>query len=231
MISVVIIGKGNVGTHLMNEFEKVQQIDCLQVSSRNIGQVPKADIAILAVSDDAISEVSEKIDTRLVVHTSGASDIHILKNSRCKGVFYPLQTFSKSQSVDFMKIPICIEAESEKDYKLLESLGNLISEKVFRITSQQREMIHIAAVFANNFTNHLFQISNEICNAHEIPFEILHPLMEETVKKLNELSPQEAQTGPAIRRDQKTIKKHLFLLPEKYRNLYTIFTESIQNGD
>ena len=231
MISILVIGNGNVAFHLVKQFNAIDEIECAQISSRNIGSLPPADVAIVAVSDDAITDVSSKIDTNLVVHTSGGSHINSLKNLKNKGVFYPLQSFSKSKEVDFSEIPICLEAESEADYDLLEKIAKLISKKVYRIDSIQREIIHVSAVFANNFSNHMFTIADEICKSNQIPFEILHPLISETVKKLSNLSPKEAQTGPAIRNDQKTIKKHLLLLPENYQLMYKIITESIQNGD
>ncbi|MGC6285347.1 MAG: Rossmann-like and DUF2520 domain-containing protein [Polaribacter sp.] len=230
MISILVIGNGNVAFHLVKQFKSIDEIDCTQISSRNIGFLPSADVAIVAVSDDAIAEVSSQIDTNLVVHTSGGSHINSLKNLKNKGVFYPLQSFSKSKEVDFSEIPICLEAESDSDYDLLEKVANLISNKVYRIDSKQREIIHVSAVFANNFSNHMFTIADEICESYGITFEILHPLINETVKKLSDLSPKEAQTGPAIRNDQKTIKKHLLLLPEKYQLMYKLLTESIQNG-
>ena len=105
----------------------------------------------------------------------------------------------------------------------------MISSKVYRIDSKQREIIHVSAVFANNFSNHMFSIADEICESNQIPFNILHPLINETVKKLSDLAPKEAQTGPAVRNDQETIKKHLLLLPDKYQLIYKRLTESIQN--
>ena len=230
MISILIIGNGNVAFHLVKQFNAIDTIECTQISSRNIDVLPAADVAIVAVADDAIAEVSSQIDTNLVVHTSGGSHINSLKNPKNKGVFYPLQSFSKSKKVDFGKIPICLEAKSDVDYILLENIAHMISNKVYRIDSKQREIIHVSAVFANNFSNHMFAIADEICESNKIPFEILHPLINETVKKLSDLSPREAQTGPAIRNDQKTIKKHLLLLPEKYQLMYKLLTESIQNG-
>lgn len=231
MITVLLVGQGNVAFHLKKAFDAVDEVHCLQISSRNISVVPKADIAIVAVSDDAIAEVSTALNTPLVVHTSGGMDIEILKNNTRKGVFYPLQSFSKTKKIDFSSIPIAVEATADQDYQLLETLGNFISTKVSRINSKQREILHVAAVFANNFTNHLFHISENICEEHQIDFDLLHPLMLETASKAVNLKPQQAQTGPAIRNDVQTIKKHLFLLPEKYKEIYQILTDSIQNGN
>lgn len=229
MVSILVIGNGNVAFHLVRQFNAIDEIECTQIPSRKIESLPSADVAIVAVSDDAIAEVSSKIDTNLVVHTSGGSHINSLKNPKNKGVFYPLQSFSKLKEVNFNDIPICLEAESDADYHLLEKIAKLISSKVYRIDSKQREIIHVSAVFANNFSNHMFSIADEICESNQIPFDILHPLINETVKKLSDLAPREAQTGPAVRNDQETIKKHLLLLPDKYQLIYKRLTESIQN--
>ncbi|MAD98508.1 MAG: hypothetical protein CMB99_14380 [Flavobacteriaceae bacterium] len=231
MISILLIGKGNLAHHLKKQFDEIDEIKCIQISSRKLEKLPEAKLAIIAVSDDAISEVSSKITTPLVVHTSGGQHLEVLQNNTNKGVFYPLQSFSKNRKVDFKNIPICIEASNEEDYNLLEKVGKLVSSKVNRITSKQRKTIHVAAVFANNFSNHMFGIAKEICDGDDIPFDILHPLIQETVEKIKEMDPKKAQTGPAIRKDQETIKKHLFLLPEKYQEIYKSITESIQNGD
>ncbi len=231
MITMLLIGQGNLAYHLKQQFDGIDEIKCMQVPSRGIEDLPKADIAIIAVSDDAISEVSSKVNTPLVVHTAGGKHMDVLKNSTRKGVFYPLQSFSKSRTIDFRGIPICVEATKEEDYILLEKVGSLISSKVNRISSKQREMIHVAAVFANNFSNHMFGIAKEICDQDAIPFEILNPLIQETIDKVKEMDPKLAQTGPAVRKDQETIKKHLFLLPEKYQKIYKTITESIQDGD
>ena len=250
MIKVVILGSGNVAQHLIEVMKNVSSIDLVQVFARNPNQlnqllpsskivsdyqkIAAADVYIISVSDNAISEVSAKLpfENRLVVHTSGSSDLSVLDNKNRKGVFYPLQTFTKGKKVDFTPIPICLEAENEQDYQLLENLGNCISKKVFQINSEQRKSLHVAAVFVCNFVNHLYQIGNEICEANQIPFEVLHPLIQETTQKVLELTPKEAQTGPALRNDTKTIQKHLdFLSDENYKTIYQLLTQSIQNGN
>jgi predicted short-subunit dehydrogenase-like oxidoreductase (DUF2520 family) len=250
MIKVVILGSGNVAQHLIEVVKNAPTIDLVQVFARNPNQlnhllpsskivsnyqeIAAADVYIISVSDNAITEVSEKLpfENRLVVHTSGSSDLAVLDNKNRKGVFYPLQTFTKGKKVDFTPIPICLETENEQDYQLLENLGNCISKKVFQINSEQRKSLHVAAVFVCNFVNHLYQIGNEICEANQIPFEVLHPLIQETAQKILELKPKEAQTGPALRNDTKTIQKHLdFLSDENYTTIYKLLTQSIQNGN
>lgn len=248
MIKVVLLGSGNVAQHLVQVMLKTAGIELVKVFARdknsiahliakdritsNYNEIKEADVYIISVSDNAITEVSSNLPfkNRLVVHTSGTSELSVLDDKNRKGVFYPLQTFSKSKAVDFSIIPICLETENESDYKTLETLANLISKKAYAISSEQRKSLHVAAVFVCNFVNHLYQIGNQICEENKVPFEILHPLILETASKITELSPKEAQTGPALRKDTITIEKHIeFLQNSNYKEIYTLLTQSIQN--
>ncbi|SDR89221.1 Predicted oxidoreductase, contains short-chain dehydrogenase (SDR) and DUF2520 domains [Polaribacter sp. KT25b] len=231
MISVLLVGKGNVATHLYDAFLNVDAVKVTQISSRELDKIPQADVTIIAVSDDAITEVSSKITNNFVVHTSGSVSINDLKNNTRKGVFYMLQTFSKDKNVDFSKVPFCLESESKEDYKLLETLAKSIGKKIYSINSEQRKTLHVAAVFVNNFTNHMYKIGNDICIENNVPFEILQPLIKETASKIEYLSPEKAQTGPAVRNDKRTIKNHLNLLDINQQEIYKILTKSIQNGN
>jgi predicted short-subunit dehydrogenase-like oxidoreductase (DUF2520 family) len=230
MISVLLVGKGNVASHLKTAFLNADTIRVTQISSRQLEIIPQADITIIAVSDDAITEVSSKIKNNFVVHTSGSVAMNDLKNNSRKGIFYMLQTFSKDKIVDFSEVPFCLEAEHIEDYKLLEKLAKSIGKKIYSISSKQRKTLHLAAVFVNNFTNHLYKIGNDICKENKVPFEILQPLIKETASKIEHLSPKEAQTGPAIRNDKKTIQNHLNLLDQNQQKIYKTLTKSIQNG-
>lgn len=247
MISVVILGSGNVAHHLTRVFlhnenvkvkqlyarsiEKIQSFESSVSITDNIALLSKADVYILAISDDAIAEVSSFLpDKAFVVHTSGSVSMDTLKNVGSKGVFYPLQSFSKDKEVDFNKVPVCVEAEEEHHLQLLEKLANIITKKVFRINSLQRSKLHVAAVFVNNFVNHMYTIGNDICNTFEVPFEVLHPLIEETAAKIQHINPKEAQTGPAKRNDQKTIQRHLNDLDKQQQEIYNLITKSIQHG-
>lgn len=248
MISVVIIGYGNVAYHLTNAFLKTEQITVVQVYNRSIKKIEhlkskiditdnlealqKADVYIVSVSDDVIQKISSKIkiENALVVHTSGATSIKKIKSNTRKGVFYMLQSFSKDKMINFDEIPFCLEAENDEDLNTLQQLALAIGKKTYPINSQQRKKLHVSAVFVNNFTNHLYKIGNDICKEHNIPFEILHPLIQETASKIKYLSPKEAQTGPAIRNDEKTIEKHLSLLNKEQKKIYNLLTKSIQNG-
>jgi predicted short-subunit dehydrogenase-like oxidoreductase (DUF2520 family) len=142
-----------------------------------------------------------------------------------------LQTFSKEKEVDFATVPFCLEAENKEDYLLLETVAKAIGVKTYTINSRQRKALHVAAVFVNNFTNHLYKIGNDICEEHQVPFEILHPLIQETSEKIKTLSPEKAQTGPAVRNDDKTIENHLELLEKKQQLIYKLITQSIKNGN
>ena len=249
MIKVCIIGSGNVAQHLIKAFAKSDQIAITQVFSRHkdtvasliesdkitddLTTLAKADLYIIAISDDVIGNISSKFSftNQLVVHTSGSVSMNDLNTKNRKGVFYPLQTFSKNKEVDFKIIPICLEAENDNDFKLLEKVARSISDSVYSIDSEQRKALHIAAVFVNNFVNHLYQIGDTICKENKIPFEILKPLIQETAQKIISLSPENAQTGPAKRNDTNTIAAHSsFLTDENQKNLYTILTQSIQNN-
>ena len=228
MISVTIVGKGNLGTHLYKAFQKKSLLTVTQVNSRQVETLTHTDIVIIAIADDAIAEVSSKITSPFVVHTSGTTHINQLKNIGRKGVFYPLQSFSKNKKIDFSCIPFCLKTENTEDIKLLEELVMILGAKPYHIDSNQRKYIHIAAVFANNFTNHMYQLAQEVCDANNVPFEILQPLILETAEKVKNISPKEAQTGPAIRNDQKIIKNHLNLLNGLPKEIYQKLTESIQ---
>jgi predicted short-subunit dehydrogenase-like oxidoreductase (DUF2520 family) len=229
MISILIVGKGNVGTHLYEALKVIENVQVTLISSRNLTNIPKTDLTFLTVSDDAIATVSSKITNDFVVHTSGSVSLSGLKNNTRKGVFYMLQTFSKDKKVDFTDVPFCLEATTDYDLKILQKVANFLGQKMYEITSNQRKTLHVAAVFANNFTNHLYKIANDICETNQVPFEILHPLIKETAEKTTVLPPALAQTGPAIRKDVETIKNHLFLLSEKQQEIYKIITKSIQN--
>ena len=244
MISVVILGSGNVALQLIRAFLKIDTINLKQVYTRNqedintlkdsinttndISLLKQADVTIIAVSDDAISSISSHIKNSFVVHTSGSVDMKSLNNIGRKGVFYPLQSFSKKKKVDFKNIPICLESETNEDLLKLEKLVSLLQSKSYILSSHQRKKIHVAAVFANNFSNHMYTIANEICEKYNIPFDILHPLIEETSNKIKNLTPEKAQTGPAKRNDVETIENHLNLLSEKQQEIYLKITQSIQ---
>lgn len=247
MIRVVVIGSGNVAHHLVKALTAASGISLEGIvvrNSKNLENVTaniidsyefttEADVYIIAVSDRAINEVSINLPfgNRLVVHTSGSAPMEEIDGSNRRGVFYPLQTFSKEKEIDFKKVPICLEAENQEDYTLLEKLASALSESVYRIDSSQRRALHVAAVFAANFTNHMYFLADDICRTHAMPFDLLKPLISEVAAKIQQLSPALAQTGPAVRHDEETIQRHLDLLTdENQKNIYLLLTRSIQQS-
>ena len=247
MIRIAILGFGNLGFNLCNFLNDNTYVSIVQIYNKskvklndrlkdipfttNLAELKEADIYIIAIPDDAIASFSERLPfkNKLVVHTSGGGAMDILSEKNRKGVFYPLQTFSKNRNADFNMVPICIEASKDSDLGLLRKLGEALSEKVVVITPEERKKLHLAAVFVNNFANHMYTIGNDILQNAELPFQLLQPLIIETAHKIEDLSPINAQTGPAKRKDKNTIEKHLHLLDKgPYKELYQLLTESIQ---
>jgi len=246
MISISIIGAGNVAQHLIKAITKSPNLELRQVYARNPESINNltdsskiisdysdfkdADLYLISVSDDAIATVSSQLlfENKLVAHTSGSVAMEALNDKNRKAGFYPLQTFSKNKDVNFKEIPICLEAQNENDLQLLKKIAENISDVVLEIDSTQRKSLHVSAVFVSNFVNHLYQIGNEICAENNVSFDILKPLISETANKIMLLSPKEAQTGPAKRQDTQTINSHLaFLTNENQKDIYKILTKSI----
>ncbi|MGD1845034.1 MAG: Rossmann-like and DUF2520 domain-containing protein [Salibacteraceae bacterium] len=245
-----LIGSGNVATHLGKALTAVQ-VPVQQVLSRNAVQGkalsdtigadfttdfsqlhPETELCILAVSDDAVATVAAQLPklSCLLVHTSGAVPMQQLATYGARiGVFYPLQTFSKDRTVDFAQLPVCIESAQENDLPLLESLARRLSPKCYQVDSEQRKMLHLAAVFVNNFTNHMYQIGAELLAEARLPMDLLHPLMEETAQKAQTGLPKDWQTGPARRGDERVLKGHEQLLSEHpdFQKIYTLVSQSI----
>lgn len=245
MIKTVIIGFGNVGWHMAKACKSATEIELLQIYNRSkveeklqeeivvefttdFKTLKEADVYIVAIKDDMVENVVEHIpfSHKIVAHTSGS--LQILNTNQNDAVFYPLQTFSKNKSLNYDAIPFCLEAENEETYAIIEKMAKSISKKVFSISTEQRQQLHLSAVFVCNFVNHLYAIGEEICQKHEIPFEILEALIEETAHKIKTLSPVEAQTGPALRKDEQTINRHLQQLQEtEYQDIYEQLSNSI----
>ena len=201
MISVILLGAGNVATHLYKAFLDSETVSVTQWYNRtrssissysnevditdSLEELKEADIYIIAVSDDSIAEFSSALPftNRLVVHTSGSVAMHDIDKKNKIGVFYPLQTFSKGADINFSEVPICVEVYEKENLELLRDLARAVGCKPHKITTEQRQTLHLAAVFVNNFTNQLYRIGHEICETKNIEFEILHPLIEQTAKK------------------------------------------------
>ena len=245
-MKIVIIGSGNVAYHLAKAFQE-NKIPVSQLFGRNENdlkfisdqlqipfsttQLQDADLYLICVSDGSISEVSKLItkENCLVAHTSGSLPKEILEGNFRKASFYPLQTFSKSKDLDYKEVPFFVESDDENDLELLKNLALNISEKVMISTYEKRKYIHLTAVFACNFVNHLFARAKEISDSQEIPFDYFLPLIKETTAKIEILEPKLAQTGPAIRNDERVLKAHEDLITdEEQLRIYKIMNESIK---
>jgi len=246
MLSIVLLGTGNLAQQLFDNIYSLQTVKIVQVYGRGqkglsyfenkcaTTQEPKAiveaDLYILAVSDSAIRSVSQLLIQKngIVVHTSGSIPMNAIPLAR-RGVFYPLQTFTKGRSLDFGEIPICLEVAVSEDGKILKALADQLSKKVVWIPSEQRKKLHLTAVIVNNFSNHCYHIAKELCDDEDIAFELLHPLIKETAAKAIYMSPEDAQTGPARRNDILTQQEHLEALEHPlHKKIYQLLTESIK---
>jgi predicted short-subunit dehydrogenase-like oxidoreductase (DUF2520 family) len=249
-MKIVFIGSGNVATHLAIAF-KAMGADILQVwskDSRNadlLAALTKAepiskwqhldqhaDCYIISVKDDAIQEVAMQLSqvNGIVIHTAGAVSLDALKDcGRGQGVLYPLQTFSKSKSVDLKNVPFCIEGDRQETLEKISAIAHLLSANVSEVSSKQRKILHLAAVFACNFSNHLYHLSNELLKDHNLKFDLLKPLILETASKIQSVDPIEVQTGPAVRNDNETMQKHLTLLTDspELQLIYQMLSNSI----
>lgn len=240
-----------MATHLAKGFYRAG-IDILQIFNRHLDKARKladqvdaqatddfnnikknADVYILAVQDDAIQNLVQELSLSqgILVHTSGSVPLDQLEPAAPEvGVFYPLQTFRADQKVDLTQVPICLEASSSAAYQKLEALASTISKQIHHINSEQRKTIHIAAVFLNNFTNHMLACAEELLTEHNMDFDLLRPLLEETWQKVRDHKPSDVQTGPAIRNDRQVITEHLERLKNEpeLQAVYRVLTESIQ---
>lgn len=253
MNKVVVIGTGKVASHLTKAL-LAMGADVLQIVARSQASAQRmmvevgttlpytiqksavvndADLYICSVKDDAIAQAVDGINipqNALLVHTSGSTDSQILAPfSANYGVLYPLQTFSYGKEVDFSKIALYIEANNIIHQNKLHLFANRLSPNVKVVDSAMRAKVHLAAVFACNFTNHLYAQAEKILAQVNLPFSDLLSLVDETTQKVHTLSPSQSQTGPAVRRDQPIIEKHLSQLDGKAKAIYQLLTESIQD--
>ncbi|ASK31229.1 NADP oxidoreductase [Chryseobacterium sp. T16E-39] len=244
-MQIVIIGSGNVAFHLAKAFV-LNNIPLAQIFGRNEKDLEKialelqipystekledADLYIICVSDNSVESVSTIITKKdcLVAHTSGSLPKEILVGEYRKASFYPLQTFSKSKALDYKKIPFFIETDDEKDKQVLFELAGKVSENVMESSHEKRKYIHLTAIFACNFVNHLFSRAKEISDSQEIPFDYFLPIIDETVQKIHEIDPKLAQTGPAVRNDIRVLELHEKLLKDESLEIYKTMNHSIK---
>ena len=250
MMRIVLIGAGNVGFHLGSALVKagliIDQVfsrtessakalallcNCSYTSDTN-SIIADADVYLVAVRDEVVQDLlkSFTFNPALIAHTSGSLGLDVFPPDMTQtGVFYPLQTFTKNTIVDFSSITICIEGNTSESQTEISLLAKKLSDQIFVTTTDQRKTIHLSAVFANNFTNHLFSISSELLAKENLPYTILHPLILETARKAVEFKPTEIQTGPAKRGDSQIMDAHLQMLGEqsKLAELYRLLSKSI----
>ncbi len=252
--NVVIIGSGNVATHfgiaIKNAGYKIVQVYSpdkknASILAKKISGKPvinvnaidlNANLYIIAVKDDAIKTIAKKLSLKdkIIVHTSGSTEMEVLKHSSENvGVLYPLQTLSKNTNIDFSLVPLFIESNNKQTENTLKQFAKKLSKIVHIADSEKRKYIHLAAVFACNFSNHMYSCAEAIAQQQKIPFSTFIPLIEETAKKISLQSPHKAQTGPALRADKKTIKLQQKLLRDKPRikKLYKLISDSIRKSD
>ena len=250
--NIVLIGSGNLATNLAFAFKNaglnIQYIYSRRESharklAEKIGaphtdsltRLPRnADLYLISISDAAILKTASELPgcKGICAHTSGSINMSVLGDIfKNYGVFYPLMNFSASAISEFKKTPLCIEGNSEKTFAALNQLANLISDHVREMNSVDRQIVHLAAVFACNFTNMNYVIAEKILEKNNIPFDLLRPLILETARKVQKSSPAQLQTGPAMRNDKTVIETQLKMLeaiPE-FKELYEMFTKHIQN--
>lgn len=251
---VSIIGTGNVATRFAHAFSSAG-IEVVEIMGRTaettialaaaVRAKPQLEWAnlqqheglfLLAVSDDAIGEVAQKLSqivgSRVIVaHCSGAtSSLVLASHFQSYGIFYPLQSLSANREVDWAEVPLCVYSLQAPLEDALFQLAKQLGPKVYRIDDEQRADLHVAAVFINNFSNHLFGLAAEICAQKEVDFDVLRPLLKQTIAKLKHQSPAEAQTGPAWRGDMGTQARHLKALrplPEHFSEVYRLLSAGI----
>lgn len=251
-MNCVIIGSGNVATHFAKAFfEKGHTIR--QVYSRNRQNALKvasscgaedisslqeivhtADLYFIAVTDSCIEEVVATISKKIkgkIVHCSGATPLSVLSEFQNFGVIYPAQSLSKEVTIDFSSLPLAIEGNTPETETELVNMMSEISDNVFKCDSRQRLALHTSAVFANNFSNYLYSIAQQILEDSNLPFDLIRPIILETANKVKSHFPSQVQTGPAIRNDRKTINKHLEFLKNHpdWSEIYQLLTKGISN--
>ena len=251
-MKVILIGAGNLATHLGKAIFAAGH-DVVQVFSRTmpsatalaseVGAQPVSDISdvrsdadlyVVSVKDSAIVELIPVLckgkETKVFLHTAGSVPMDVFQGMALHyGVLYPMQTFSKQREVDFGQIPCFVESNSEEDVQLLKDIASALSEKVYEASSEQRKSLHLAAVFTCNFTNHMYVLAAELLKKYGLPFEAMLPLIDETARKVHELEPLAAQTGPAVRYDENVIDEHLRMLADEPQmlELYREISENI----
>ncbi|BBA30321.1 hypothetical protein PMEL_200849 [Prevotella melaninogenica] len=252
MMKVTLIGAGNLATQLGKSLKKTgvtisQVYSRTEESARTLGELleaewltdikalrDEADVYIFSVKDSALSELITEVckgrGDKLFLHTAGSMPMSCFEGKALHyGVFYPMQTFSKAKDVCFENIPVFIEGDSAETAEVIRSLANKLSQRVIRLSSADRKYLHLAAVWACNFTNYCYTVASDILSEHGIPFDVMLPLINETTEKIQNISPKEAQTGPAVRGDKNVMSQQLELMSDRtdLQELYKMLSKGI----
>ena len=219
-MKTVLIGRGRLATNLQRALLESGH-EVVSINSRTLDGLPlSADVFVIAVKDSALSEVicnaTKGRENQLFVHTAGSMPLLLFERHTTRyGVFYPMQNFSKERQTDFADIPIFLEANSPETLTTLNALAASISRSVYNLSTEERKYLHLAAVFACNFVNHCYDMAATVLEQHGLPFSVMLSLIDETARKVHELHPRQAQTGPAVRYDENVIRMQSELLAEK----------------
>ena len=251
-MQIVLIGAGRLATNLAVALHQVghdivavysRTMQSAQELAQRVGACPtdridklpvRADAFILSVSDNALEDIARQVvkgrEEQIFFHTAGSMSIDVLAHARHDGVFYPMQSFSKERLVDFSVIPLFVEGSDDQTLQTALALADSIKAKAYPLSSADRQYLHVAAVFACNFANHCYALSAEVLQRHGIDFRVMLPLIDETARKVHQLTPVEAQTGPAVRNDMNVVTHHLDLLSSTpwLATIYEEFSKDIQ---
>lgn len=250
--SVVMVGAGNLATHLARAFYRkgfriVQVFSRTEASARLLAQEveadwttrvadlnPNAQLYVAALTDEALPPLIPRLvagcKEGVWIHTAGSLPMELWAGYASRyGVLYPMQTFSKKQEVDFSRIPVFVEGSDAEVTAFIRAVASALSEHVYEASSAQRRYLHLAAVLVCNFTNHLYSLASDLLTRNGLPFEAMLPLIDETARKVHTLAPREAQTGPAVRGDKAVIDSHLDLLSDTpaLQELYRLMSAGI----
>jgi predicted short-subunit dehydrogenase-like oxidoreductase (DUF2520 family) len=249
---ITLAGAGNVAWHMGKALSQKgyvikQVLDRTASSSKQLAKELKAELSgspedgiagtdacLICVSDDAIASVIEQLKPGncLIMHTAGSVPLDVFKNHAVNyGVLYPLQTFTRGRPLDYCQIPFLIEANTPENLSLVNQIATSVSHRVMEADSTQRLFIHLAAIFASNFSNHMYALAEKLAREYNMPFDLFKPLIAETTAKAMDMSPQKAQTGPAVRGNVKVIEKHLELLKDhpRLQEIYRMISGDISN--
>ena len=233
-MKIALIGRGRLATNLLPALQQAGH-EVTSVNSRTLAELPTdADVYIISVKDSALQEVIVRVSalslqpSAVFVHTAGSMPMSLFEG-HCQryGVFYPMQTFSKERLVNFQEIPLFIEANDAETLPVLRVLADSVSQKFYELSTADRKYLHLAAVFACNFVNHCYALSAEVLAQKGLPFDVMLPLIDETARKVHELHPLDAQTGPAVRYDENVMRSQQALLADREAEIYALLSDNI----